>query len=1683
MSAVDFPNSPSINDTFTVGTRTWKWNGTTWDAVITTTVVGPTGPQGIKGDQGIQGIQGPKGDTGATGAQGIQGLKGDTGATGATGNTGPQGLQGIQGIQGNTGSQGPSGGSSSHYHYTTRTNTTSGDPTTNQLGWNNTTQTSATALRVNHIDRDNQDNSVFLDLINQGDFLIIQDANDAASYQKWEVTSTPTYNSTWDNFPVALLASGGIGTTNFPNTHHVLFIIVAVGNTGPQGPQGVQGIQGATGSQGPSGVIAVTAPITNTGTSTSAQLGLDQTALSLTASQVAWADIADWQANTAYTKGDLVNYQGVAYRRAVSGISGATFVTTNWNQITPALSAIASNITGIAESSVTNLTTDLAAKANLAGGNTLTGVQTFGTSGTIISGTTGRGLFVTATTSQSAVPLTAKGTTGQTGNLQEWQDSTGALLARITPTGLGSFTGMRSFDQAYVQGAIASTVQFFIRGAASQSANLQEWQDSSATILGRFSSGGSFLAGGYVQAGSSSANVLGQITAYAGSASVIGAVIRGAASQSANLQEWQNSAGTILAAVDFGGKIISNPTGTGYLQLGDGTISKTAGSGFNFTSGLNNISSIGINTTAANSTPLQVRANAILFGDLFQLQASGGTVIGGRNINAQIYTGSTAPLTTAVGGTIQSIATGANPLVTMASAHNLAVGDRVTLAGTTGSTYNGTFIVATVPLTTTFTITSALTTGQASPAGTVSVDAQTSITPRSAATIGVLVKGVASQTANLQEWQNSSGTVVGSISNAGAMNLTARLLITAQNSGSTALFLQAWNNAQTADLMLYRNSAGSVLGGSNALAQIYTGSTAPLTTAVGGATTATSGDGTTATLTTTSNHNLAVGDRITVAGVTPTGYNGTFIVTAAATNSVSYANATTGAQTVAGTVSVDAQASIVARSSATSGLLVRMAASPAGFPFVVQNSAGSGIFTITTAGAVVASGPIQGTRQLDSSGAVMLGYGAGTGVQLFSSTTAFGGGTGVLGITNATTVPTSNPTGGGILYVDTGALAYRGTSNAAQQIIGADGSVKFTSPTSGTVGLTIQGAASQSTNILEVLNSSSTSLFRVRSSGQVGIGALVTGVALMVNLDQLNGTQGIVVRGYPTQIDDLIKYQKSDSSIIGGSNALAQIYTGSTAPLQGSDARIIPVQTPTGTTLISVTTSAAHSISVGQQVVIAGVTPAGYNGVWLAQAGTTGTTLVINIGSNPGAITVAGTASQSAQLSVTTQSSTTVGAVISGVASQTANLLEIRNSVGTTTAFINQSGSFASAGYVRSTTGLIGGGTTQLQSAGLTAYASAATNPTIVSRGFTSQSADLVQYQNTSGGVLGGRNANGQVYTGTATTLNFSAGGATTATSGDGTTATITTTSAHNLSVGDLAVVAGITPTGYNGTYPITAVGTNTISYLNTTTGAQTVAGTVSVPAQMSVTSRSIGTPALYVNAPTGQAVDIARFTVNFGTIAKLTAAGNMQAQGFQTVPNSYVNIQEDSSGGRITFAKATSTPTNPGAGLAKLYFRDGTTAGTLKLVVRAGASGVEESLFDNIDQTGTDTLTIGSTVQASGGTLTTATTGVGFLGMPQNSQSASYTFTAADAGKHIYMTTTGQTLTIPANGTLALPIGTTFIIVNAAAVTTSIAITTDTLLLAGIGTTGTRTLAPYGMATILKLTATSWIISGNGLT
>jgi hypothetical protein len=173
-----------------------------------------------------------------------------------------------------------------------------------------------------------------------------------------------------------------------------------------------------------------------------------------------------------------------------------------------------------------------------------------------------------------------------------------------------------------------------------------------------------------------------------------------------------------------------------------------------------------------------------------------------------------------------------------------------------------------------------------------------------------------------------------------------------------------------------------------------------------------------------------------------------------------------------------------------------------------------------------------------------------------------------------------------------------------------------------------------------------------------------------------------------------------------------------------------------------------------------------------------------------------------------------------------------------------------------------------------------------------------------------------------------------------------------------------------------------------------------------------------------------------------------------------------------------------------------GTVSGITKTMIGLGSvdntsdtskpvSTAQQTALDLKANLSGPTLTGTTTINAiADATTTTASRGAGYMGVPQSAAATTgaYTIVAADAGEHIYSTAT-RTVTIPANASVAFPVGTAITFIAATGTTVTIAITTDTLLLAGSGTTGSRTLAPFGMATAIKITSTSWIISGNGLT
>jgi len=109
----------------------------------------------------------------------------------------------------------------------------------------------------------------------------------------------------------------------------------------------------------------------------------------------------------------------------------------------------------------------------------------------------------------------------------------------------------------------------------------------------------------------------------------------------------------------------------------------------------------------------------------------------------------------------------------------------------------------------------------------------------------------------------------------------------------------------------------------------------------------------------------------------------------------------------------------------------------------------------------------------------------------------------------------------------------------------------------------------------------------------------------------------------------------------------------------------------------------------------------------------------------------------------------------------------------------------------------------------------------------------------------------------------------------------------------------------------------------------------------------------------------------------------------------------------------------------------------------------------------------------------------VGFRNIPINSQNTAYTTVLADSGKVIFHPETDantRTFTIPANSTVAYPNGTAITFINMSASNVTITLAADTMYSSPDGSTGSKILMQYGSATALKMTPTSWLISGSGL-
>jgi hypothetical protein len=173
------------------------------------------------------------------------------GATGPTGATGPAG------VTGPTGPQGDRPG----FLYTFSTSTSSGNPGSGVLKFDNATLGSVTQIVLSTTTADSLGISDILDLIDDSTSAdkarvsIRSNANGDASFFSFLVTSVTTHANYYE------LNGTYVDGAAFTNSESIVFDFYQTGNigaTGPTGPTGPSGTAGATGATGPNGDPSLT---------------------------------------------------------------------------------------------------------------------------------------------------------------------------------------------------------------------------------------------------------------------------------------------------------------------------------------------------------------------------------------------------------------------------------------------------------------------------------------------------------------------------------------------------------------------------------------------------------------------------------------------------------------------------------------------------------------------------------------------------------------------------------------------------------------------------------------------------------------------------------------------------------------------------------------------------------------------------------------------------------------------------------------------------------------------------------------------------------------------------------------------------------------------------------------------------------------------------------------------------------------------------------------------------------------------------------------------------------------------------------------------------------------------------------------------------------------------------------
>jgi hypothetical protein len=310
-------------------------------------------------------------------------------------------------------------------------------------------------------------------------------------------------------------------------------------------------------------------------------------------------------------------------------------------------------------------------------------------------------------------------------------------------------------------------------------------------------------------------------------------------------------------------RAVYNPGGTS-LPV-DGTSTGTLTQTFNYTPGDLVVTLVGTGsalTSSATASSLQDYTGSTL--------NSGNTVA--LPVASAAATVSTASWAT---GTINTAT------ITTTAAHNFQVGQSVTITGVVPSGYNGTFTIASVPSTTTFTYALATNPGPYTSGGSAAVPP--ALTEGGTTTTeGYLTDAADGHSLGIAGYNQAPGgstssvtRTVGVVGTNGAVNTTTQA---PSSTGSTRVAVSA-------------DGLGFWVATSTGVRYVAFGASATAV-AIAASPNGATESGNTVTITTSAAHGFAVGQQVTIASVGVSGYNGTFTIqTVPSSTTFTYADA------------------------------------------------------------------------------------------------------------------------------------------------------------------------------------------------------------------------------------------------------------------------------------------------------------------------------------------------------------------------------------------------------------------------------------------------------------------------------------------------------------------------------------------------------------------------------------------------------------------------------------------------------------------------------------------------------------------------------------------------------------------------------------------------------------------------